>query len=229
MTSSGTYNFNISNSNIIVEAFSRIGVRRSSLLAEHIQDGVTATNLAMVTLSNKIPNLWTSELQTVNLISGTATYTLPAYTVMIIACYIRTGSGVSQNDRLLFPASTYEYASYPNKNQSGFPSVFWFNRQITPQITFWSVPDDNGPYTAELQCVNQLQDANVASGETPNVPYRFLDALAADVAHRLSRIYAPTLEPVRKSDAMEAWAIAATNDTENVALNLVPGLSAYQN
>jgi hypothetical protein len=72
-----------------------------------------------------------------------------------------------------------------------------------------------------------MQDANLSGGETPDIPYRWLDALCAGLSHRLARIYAPTLEQLRKADADEAWKVAATQDTENVPLVLAPNLRSY--
>lgn len=225
--SSGNYSFALTNANIIESAYARIGVRRPEILAEKIQDGYRELNLAMVKFSNLQPNLWTSEQQTVALVAGTSTYTLPARSVMILSCFIRTGTGTSQNDRLIFPISEYEYASYPNKQDQGFPSVFWLNRQITPTLTFWLVPDATTTYTAYLQVVRQVQDANLPLGETPDLPYRWLDAITAELSYRLSRIYAPDKEQMRKADANEAWAVAATNDVENVGLTIQPGIGDY--
>lgn len=227
MTSSGTYNYGLSNADVLIEGYSRCGIRRTSLLAEHLADGRNAINLAMVKFSNLIPNLFAEEQYTLSLVSGTTTYSLPARAVMILSCFLRTGSGSSQNDRIQFPVSQFEYASYTNKNQTGFPSVYWFDRSQSPQISFYLTPDGNGPYTAYFQFARQLQDANLPSGETPDVPYRFLDALCAEVAYRVSRVYAPDKEAARKIDADEAWRIAATNDTENVNLNLTPMLNGY--
>lgn len=218
----------MSNSDVLVEGYARCGIRRSALIAEHMQDGSKAINLAMVTFSNKIPNLWAYEQYTVSLTAGTATYSLPSRSVMILSAFIRIGSGDSQQDRLIWPVSTYEYASYPNKNSQGFPSTYWFNRTISPTISFYLTPDDTQTYTAYLQLTRQLQDANLPSGETPDIPYRFYDALCAEVAYRLSRTYAPDKEAMRKQDAAEAWAIAATTDVENVGLNITPALGAYR-
>lgn len=217
----------MSNADVLIEGFSRCGVRRTALLAEHIQDGNRAINLAFVTFSNKQPNLWVSEQQTLALTQGTATYTLPARSVMILSCFLRTGSGASQNDRISWPCSQFEYASFSNKDAQGFPSVYWFNRQITPTISFYLTPDASDTYTAYLQIVRQIQDANLAGGETPDIPYRWIDALCAETAYRLSRIYAPDKEQLRKADAMEAWAVAATQDTENVDMTIAPMLGGY--
>lgn len=227
MASSGSYSFNPAISDVVLSAYSRLQIRRTALLAEHLVDAARESNYLLVEWSNKQVNLWKSETQTVPLVAGTATYTLPSRTVMVLAAYIRTGSGVSQNDRLIFPVSTYEYSSFPNKNQQGFPSVFWFNRQIIPQITLWLVPD-TAAYTLVLQTATQIQDANLPNGETLDVPYRWLDAFVAGLAHRLSRIWKPELEQARKADAMEAWGVAATNDVENVNMNIIPGLEFYR-
>lgn len=227
MTSSGTYAFNPAISDVVLSAYSRIQIRRTALLAEHLQDAAKEANYLLVEFGNKQPNLWSSELQSVALVQGTDTYTLPSRTIMVLAAYIRTGIGTSQNDRLIFPVSTYEYASYPNKTQQGFPSVFWFNRQIIPQITLWTVPDATNTYTLELQTVSQIQDANLPAGETPNLPYRFFDAFVAGLAYRLARIWKPEMEAQRKADAAEAWSIAALQDVEDVALTIAPGMDGY--
>lgn len=227
MTSSGTYAFSQSNADAVVGAYSRIGIRRSALLTEHLLDGYKQANLSLVKLSNFQPNLWTEETQEVALLDGTASYTLTARTIMVLIATIRTGSGATQNDRVIGPVSAVEYQSFPNKAEEGVPSVYWFNRQITPTITFWVVPDADSTYTARLQCVRQVQDANLASGETPDLPYRWLDWFEAEIAARLARIYKPDLEDKRKADANEAWALAATQDTENVALNVMPALNGY--
>ena len=144
-----------------------------------------------------------------------------------MSCFIRTGTGTSQNDRTIYPISTTEYTSYPNKNLEGFPTVFWFNRQITPEITFWPVPDQTSYYTAYLKVVRQVQDANLPGGETPDVPLRFLDALIAETSYRLSRAWRPELEDKRKQDAIDAWTIAATQDVENVPMTIVPSVGTY--
>jgi len=227
MTSSGTYNFSLSNADVIEDAYARLNIRRTALLAEHLNDGWKALNLALVKFDNLQPNLWKSETETVALVASTATYTLEAKDVNILSCFIRTGTGTTQNDRTIYPISTTEYTSYPNKNQEGFPTVFWFNRQITPEITFWPVPDQSSYYTAYLKVVRQVQDANLPGGETPDVPLRFLDALIAETSYRLSRAWRPELEDKRKQDAIDAWTIAATQDVENVPITIVPSVGTY--
>lgn len=227
MISSNSWDFSLTNAEIVTSAYSLCNIRRTALLAEHMMDARVQLNLLFSSWSNLQPNLFEVDLVTVPLIQSTATYAVDAKTVMILDSYIRTGSGASLNDRLIFPISRDEYASYPNKEAESFPSVFWYNRQINPDVTLWQVPDATGTYTLRYYRVTQMQDANISGGETPDIPYRWLDAVVTGLAGRLAKIYAPALEDRRQADAEKAWNIAATQDTENVALNISVGVSSY--
>jgi len=222
MASSGTWAFSPSVGNLALSAFSRIQIRRPALLAEHMADAYSETNYMLSSWSNMAPNLWTVDLVTQALTASTATYSVDAKTVMILDAYIT----VSDQDRLIFPVSRTEYSSFPDKTAEGVPSVYWFDRILAPTITLWLVPDDSTLTLSYYRCT-QNQDANLQSGETPAIPYRFIDAMVAGLAHRLARIYAPQLEQIREQDAIKALAIAQTQDVENTALVIVPGTQSY--
>lgn len=224
---SGAYNFAPSSGEIIMSAYQRIAIRPTEILSTHIQTAVMELNLLLAKMSNMQPNLWTVNLQSLPLVQGTATYSLPAEVVMITNAYLSTGSGQSRIDRLIWPLSQTEYAAISNKESQGTPTTFWFNRAISPTITLYLVPDGNGPYTINYYCVRQIQDATLPSGVNVEVPYLWLDALVAGLAHRLARIYQPQLEQLRKMDADEAWTIAATQNVENVDLIITPGMGGY--
>lgn len=226
-TYSGTWDFSLSNGDAIIAAYARLQIHRTALLSEHYADAIKETNFLLAEIANKQPNLWTSELTSFTLTPSQATYTLDAKNVMILAAYVRTTAGTAVNDRIISPVSTVEYASYVNKTQEGFPTVYWFDRQIIPQITLWQVPDSSQSYELFLQMVNQIQDANLPNGENPQIPYRFYDLFVAGLAYRLARIYRPELEMQRKADYQEAWFVSATQDTENVELNITPSLNSY--
>lgn len=223
---SGTYNFAPSSGEIIMNAYGRIQVRPSEILSMHIQSAVMELNLLLARMSNLQPNLWTVDLQTLPITQGVATYSLPAETVMITNAFLRTGTS-NPTDRLMFPMSQTEYAGLANKTSQGSPSQFWFNRTISPTITFFLVPDGSGPYTVYYYRVRQTQDAVIGGGYNVDVPYLWLDALVAGLAHRLARLFRPELEAQRKVDADEAWNIAATQNVENVPLYIGPDTSRY--
>lgn len=223
MTSTSTYAFNPAASNLMLTAFGRIGIRAPEITAQHMADAETEANLLQVKLSNRQPNLWTDELYSQALTASTATYALNARLIAIQAAYINDGS----TDRLIYPYSTYEYSAIPDKAQEGPPTAYWYNRQITPEITLWPVPDSAATYTLKLRVCRQIQDVSFKSGATLDLPYRWLDVYVADLAHRLSRIYAPQLEAPRKADADEAWTIAATEDQEDVPLIFGMSMQGY--
>ncbi|QPF87030.1 hypothetical protein IC762_12320 [Bradyrhizobium genosp. L] len=198
------------------------------MLAEHLADARVHLNLLFSDWSNEQPNLWCVDLVEVPLVQGTATYSVDAKTVMILDAYIRTGSGDSENDRLIMPISRDEYASYPNKDVQGYSSVFWFDRQINPTITLWEVPDATGTYLLRYYRVTQIQDANLSGGETPNIPYRWLDATVTGLSARLAAIYAPEKEDKLVLRAEKAWSKAAIQDVENTSgLYILPTVEGY--
>jgi hypothetical protein len=229
MASSGTYAFAPSLGQCTIAAFRRIGIRTPTLRQEHFDMANIEMNMCMVTFSNLQPNLWKVSLDTIPLVAGTAVYSIPAKTVLILDAYITTnpGSQFGQNNRYITQLSRTEFASLSNPNTPGPPTQIWFDRLINPTVTFWPVPDNNGPYTFGYYHVDQVQDAALPGGQTPDLPYLFLDAFIAQLAHRLSRMYAPALEQIRAADAEKAWNIAAAQNIEVVNLSLAPPLSRF--
>ena len=227
-SSSGTYSFSASNASIVLSAFERLQIRLPSLRQEHFDTAKREFNFMLSQLSNLGPNLWEVELVSQALTQGTSTYAVNPKVIMVLDVYISLNQGqASQTDRFIEPMSRTEYASIAQKQIQGFPAVFWYDRLINPTLTLWPVPDNNGPYTMNYYAFTQMQDANLPNGETPDVPYRWLDALVAGMTHRLSRTYAPPLEQLRKADAKEAWEIAATQDTEGTPMSFAPMISSY--
>ena len=185
-------------------------------------------NLLFVEWANKQVNLFKVELISVPLVAATSTYSVPPRVVMMLDAYITVNAGTQQaTDRYISPISRTEWASFANKATPGQPSQFWFDRLINPTVTLYPVPDANGPYVLNYYACTQMQDLGIAGGETPDIPYRWYDSFVAGLSHRLARIYAPELEDKRNKDAIEAWKVAATQDTENVALSMAPTLKTY--
>lgn len=232
MTTSGTYDFNPSLGEIVLNAFARCGIRRTALLQEHMVDARNEANFMLSEWSNKGVNLWKVDKVSTPLVVGTSTY--PAgtdandarRTVMVLDAYIRTSSGSSQYDRVIMPISRTEYSATPNKNLEAPPTVFWFDRLISPTITLWPVPNQTG-LTLEYYRVSQVQDANFSNGQTMDIPYRWLDAAAAGLAARLAVIYSPDRVTFLDPRAAVAYQTAAGQDVENVPLYIMPGLSSY--
>jgi hypothetical protein len=227
MTSSGTYAFSPSAADLVLNSFGRLQMRGPELTADHLNNAAMEANLLMVQFSNRNPNRWALETPTIPLVQGTATYTLPNRTIAIAVAYMTTGTGQASYDRPLGNISSTDYAAIPTKYTQGPPSSVFFSLLPVPTLTFWPTPDGGGPYVVNVQSFRQQQDVSLKNAQTVDTPYRFLDAFAAGMAHRLSRFYKPELTQIRKMEWEEAWQEAAARDQEDCCLYLVPGLSSY--
>jgi len=228
MTSSGTYNFSVSNGEVVLAAYERIKVFAPEIVAKHMTTARRELNLLLAEAANKQVNLWKVDLVSVPLTNAVTTYPVDPNTVMILDAWVTTNTGsAAANDLTITPISRSEYASFSNKASPGRPTSYWFDRLIAPEITLWPVPN-NATFTLNYYRCIQMQDANLAGGETPDLPYLWLDWFIAGMSHRLARVYSTMeMEKQRKLDAMEAWTIAATQNTENVPMSLKPTISTY--
>lgn len=227
MSTSNTFAFNPSFGEMVTLAYGRCGVRRTAIVREHMEDARMEANMLLAEFANRGPNLWSVSLETNILVPGVKTYNVPAETVMVLDAYIRTSSGGVNTDRIITPVSRTDYASYPNKEQQGIPTVFWFDRGIAPTITLWQVPDASQAYTLQYYVYTQIQDASLPNGTTMDLPYRFLDAFVAGLAAKLALIYAPDRYDRLSAVADRSWTIAATQDVENTPVYVTPGTSGY--
>lgn len=229
MTTSSTYAFSSSPASALtLVAFGRIGIRRTEITAQHLQDASYEANLLQVTLAGNQPNLWRSEVYDITLVEGTANYALPARMAAIQDIYLSTTSNDVTTDRMLGPMSLYDYDSQANKTTQAPPTAYVVYKTLSPTITFWQVPDGNATYTAHVRLLSQSQDVSQTNGTTLDMPYIYLDVYVAGLAHRLSRIYARDQEMLRKQDYQEAWAIAAQTDTQDsVNMTIQPDWTGY--
>ena len=142
MTVSGTYNYNPSLGELTLYAFNLCGIRNTALLQEHMESARMAANLLLGRWSSEGVNLWMVNLQTIPLVKGQSTYSVPGNNIVMLDTYIETDDGIGPPiDRLILPISRTEYASYPNKEQQGFPTTYWQDRLINSTVTIWPVPD----------------------------------------------------------------------------------------
>jgi hypothetical protein len=222
-TTTKTFNFAPSGAEFVLAAFGRIQVRPSELTATHMFNARMALNFILSEWSNSTPNLWEVGLQTFPLIQGVATYDVPAATVMILDMYVNW----SNVDHYIWPVSRTEYASYAVKTVQAPPNVYWYDRLISQAVTFYPVPDGNGPYTANFYSVRQTQDADVQNGYNVEIPYRFYEAYCAGLAWKLAETYMPQLEDKMFMRYQRALEIAQRQDVENVPLMISPGISGY--
>lgn len=219
------YNFNPSAGEIVLDAFGRCQIRPAEITQSHMFTARMKLNLLLSEWSNNQVNLWEVNLQSIPLVQGSATYSVPAEIVMILDLYVSTGTPA--NDRYMNPLSRTEYAAIANKTTQGNPSQYWFNRLIAPTVTFYPVPDGSLSYVVKYYAVRQTQDADVTNGYNVEVQTRWMAAFTAGMAWMLAETYAPALEDKLFARYQRAWNIAAAQDTENTPLYIGPQLGSY--
>ena len=228
MATSGTYAYNPGLGEITLYAYNLIGVRNTAVLQEHMEAARMAANMMLSRWSNQGVNLWAVDLITTPLVTNQKTYSVDSNTVMILDAYVTDQNSGTNIDRIILPVSRTEYASYPNKDQQGFPTVYWFDRLLSPTITLWPVPNtDNGPSELKYYRVRRLQDSNLQNGEQVEIPYLWLEAFAYGLAQRLATIWAPDKMMMLKPMADEAYQIAADQNVEQAQQYISPMISGY--
>jgi hypothetical protein len=228
MSTSGTYSFNPALGELVLYSYNLCGLRNTSLAQEHFEAARMSTNLMLSRWSNQGVNLWAVALITVTLVQGQSTYPVDGNTIMILDAYMEITNNSSQPiDRIIMPVSRTEYASYPNKEQQGFTTVYWFDRLISPTITLWPVPDGTSAQLLKYYRVRQIQDSEFTNGQQVEIPYRWLEAFAYGLASRLAAIWAPEKAMMLKAAADEAYQIAADQDVEYAQQYISPQIAGY--
>lgn len=197
---------------------------------------VTASSSGSVSYANTTTGAQTVA-GTISSPAPAATYSVDPSTVVILDSYVTTTQSGSQPiDRVILPVSRTEYSSYPNKQQTGFPTVFWFDRLIDssrslgssgPQVTLWPVPDGTSSQSLSYYRVTQIQDSNFTAGQTVEIPYLWMEAYAYALAHRLSIIWNPQKSMLLKPLADEAYAVAAEQNVETAQQYISPQIQGY--
>jgi len=164
----------------------------------------------------------------INTSTPAPTYSVDPSTVMILDAYVTIGTlGTSTEiDRIILPISRTEYASYPNKQQPGFPTTYWFDRLISPTVSLWPAPDGNEG-SLRYYRVRQIQDSNYTGGQNVEIPYLWLDAFASNLAVRLAQIWNPALLATLKPTADEAYLIASDQNVEYAQQYISPQIQGY--
>lgn len=229
MATSGTYAFNPSLGELVLYAYDMLQIRPTAVLQEHMFSARMAANLLLADWANRGVNLWKVDLVEEPLVAEQATYNVDPSTVIMLDAYIRTDNGVSPpTDRLILPITRTEYASYPNKENTGPPTVFWFDRLISPTVTLWPVPPStvNGMSLVYYR-MRQIQDANFINGQNVDVPYRWLNALADGLATKLARSWAPSRVQEMAPFAEDSYSAAAGSDVEDGQYFISPMIGSY--
>ena len=217
MATSGSRDFDLDVADIIEEAYERCGLE-----VRTGYDSKTARrslNLMFADWANRGLNLWTVKQCTQALTQGTATYTFTADYADLLEVVVRRNGIDYELDRM----SRGDYLTLPNKATEGRPSQYYFNRQISPEITLWATPD-NSTDTLVYYYVQRMDDADTMINTT-DAPFRFLPCIVAGLAYYIAMKRAPDRVQLLKAVYEEEFKRAADEDSDRVPLKLQPSIS----
>ena len=223
MATSGVANFNLDLTEVVEEAFERVGGEMRT--GYDLRTARRSMNLMFADWANRGLNMFTYEQGSIPLVAGTATYNLPEDTVDLLEHVIRTGAGnvSTQADLTITRISVSTYATIPNKLQQARPIQVWIERLNTPRITVWPIPDNSQPYTFVYWRLRRIQDAGNGVN-TMDMPFRFLPCMVAGLAYYLALKVPGGAERlgILKQQYDEAWQLASEEDREKAAVRFVP-------
>lgn len=224
MATTGTYSFNPSAGDVILNAFRPCGVRRVDITTEHLEDAYYWAQMVAVDFSNRQPNQWQIETLDFALSASVSEYNLPDRTVAVNLAWLTSDSG----DRPLSTMSMTDWGSLPDKSMEAVPTSYMFElTSPTPTITLWPVPNQLPPYGLKVMVCRQMQDVRLAAGTQLDTPFRFLEAFTLALAARLAMIYKPEAAVALNDAAQSAFTLAAGLDQERVLLNIAPTITSY--
>jgi hypothetical protein len=228
-TSSGTYDFQLSETDIVLEAYERIQIRPAAITPEHMASARRSLNLELQTWSNRGVTLYAVLQASLTLVVGQANYTLPTNCIQVLDTYYSFPNGDGTNtDRIMLPMTRTQYAEIPQKLVQAPPNRYWFQRTATPTLTIWQTWDGTGGSSViNYFYLRQFQDVNLVASETPDALNRCLEALISGVTARLAEKWLPAAFEVKKALAMGAWNEAAMEDREQGPLTIRPNFSRY--
>lgn len=222
-TTSGAYNFGITTetTSLIQEAYDRCGREPPSLSAYDTETAIRSLNFMAADWSNRQLNLWTVDLQVLPLTEDRQSYTLPNDTIAMLQTAVRLTQNDVVTDIIITALGRGDYLSLPNKAQRAQRSTqFYFQRTMPPLLYVWPVPDNDDTKLVYYR-IRAMQDW-VGMNGTQDTPPRFMDAIAAGLAFRLSVKGAGGDTAALKMEAEETFARAAAEDRERVPTSITP-------
>ena len=173
-------------------------------------------NLMLAEWANRGLNQWTIKQRTVTLTQGDGDYDLGTDVIDILSVVVRR----SNTDYALDRISRDSFLSIPNKTTQGRPSQFFLDRQVTPNLKVWPVPE-NDTDVIYYDALTRMDDAD-AQTNTLDMPFRFYPCLAAGLAYYIAMKRAPQRIQLLKAVYEEEFERAMAEDRDRASFNVVP-------
>lgn len=214
MAVSGSKNFELDVAEYIEEAFERCGLEVRT--GYDLKTAKRSLNLMLAEWANRGLNQWTIKQRTQTLTQADGEYDLGTDVIDVLSLVVRRDN----TDFALTRVSRDTFLSIPNKTTQGRPSQFFLDRQITPNLKIWPIPE-NSTDVIYYDALTRMDDAD-AQVNTLDMPFRFYPCLAAGLAYYIALKRAPNRLQLLKAVYEEEFERAMTEDRDRASFNVVP-------
>ena len=221
MATSSSKNFEPDVAEYIEEAFERCGIELRT--GYDLKSATRSLNIMLAEWANRGLNQWTVIEKTVDIDSTNSTAPID-----VLDVFIRETTGSETIDIPLSRLSRAEYSHVTNKSTTGKPNQYFVNKQLSPTVTVYPVPDLSSKYTLHMNVLTRMDDADSATN-TMDLPFRFYPCLTAGLAYYMSMKRAPQLTGQLKAIYEEEFDRALSTDEERSSFHISPNLRSYNN
>lgn len=221
MATSGSKDFELDVADYIEEAFERCGLEVRT--GYDLKTAKRSLNLLLADWANRGLNQWTIKQRSLTLVANDGEYDLSTDVIDVLSVVVR----VSGTDYSLERLSRDDYLTIPTKTTTGRPNQFFLDRQLTPNLKLWPVPDSSTTYTVYYDALTRMDDADTFTN-TMDLPFRFYPCLAAGLAYYIALKKNPQRVQMLKAVYEEEFQRAAEEDRDRASFNVVPKYSYYR-
>ena len=220
MAVSGSSDFELDVVEYIEEAFERCGLEVRT--GYDLKTARRSLNLMLAEWANRGLNQWTIKQRTLSLVQSDGEYDIGQDVIDILSLVVRRDNTDFSVERI----SRDTYLSIPNKTTEGRTNQFFLDRQITPNLKIWPIPE-NSTDVIFYDALTRINDADTQVN-TMDIPFRFYPCLAAGLAYYISMKKAPERIQLLKAAYEEEFQRAMTEDRDRASFNVVPQFEYFR-
>ena len=166
--------------------------------------------------ANRGLNSWTIAQRSQALTASDGEYDLGTDVIDILSLVLRRDGTDYSLERL----SRTGYLTIPTKTTTGRPSQFFLDRQLTPNLKVWPIPE-NSTDVIYYDALTRMDDADTFTN-TMDVPFRLYPCLAAGLAYYIAMKRAPQRIQILKAVYDEELQRAFEEDRDRASFNVEP-------
>jgi|TARA_R100001377_G_scaffold2450_1_gene1625 hypothetical protein len=219
MATSGSTDFELDVAEYVEEAFERCGLEVRA--GYDLKSAKRSLNLLLADWANRGLNQWTIKQRTLSMVTGTGAYAIGTDVIDVLSVVVKRDS----TDYSLLRLSRDGFLTIPNKTTQGRVNQFFLDRQVTPNLKLWPVPD-NSTDVVYYDALTRMDDADTYIN-TLDLPFRFYPCLAAGLAYYIALKRAPNRVEMLKGVYEEEFERAAVEDRDRASFNVAPHFDYY--